>query len=310
MKILVTDGVCDLAIGVFKNAGLHVDVKPTMPEEELAKIIPDYDGFVVRSATKVTKKIMDNAKKLKVIGRAGVGVDNIDVPVATEKKIAVMNTPNGNVNAAAEHTLAMMLGLARHIHHAHAHMEAGGWERKKYTGFELRGKTLGIVGFGKIGRRVSEFAHSLGMNIVAYDPIIKESGNGVAMVPFDDLLEKSDLITIHVPLNEHTKYMFDEPQFSKMKKNARIINVARGGLINENALCNAIECGKIAGAAIDVWENEPTGNLKLAAMDAVLSTPHLGASTKEAQENVAIDVAEQMVAFFKEGKKINLVNKV
>jgi D-3-phosphoglycerate dehydrogenase / 2-oxoglutarate reductase len=308
MKVLVTDGVCDLAIDVFKSAGIHVDVKPTMAEDELAKTIQEYDGFVVRSATKVTKKVLAHAKKLKVIGRAGVGIDNIDVPAATEHKVLVMNTPNGNVNAAAEHTLAMMLGLARHIHHAHAHMEAGGWERKKYTGFELRGKTLGIVGFGKIGRRVAEFAHGIGMNIIAYDPIVKESGNGVAIVPFNTLLEKSDLITIHVPLNEHTKNLFGKEQFGMMKKNARIINVARGGIINEDELCEALECGEIAGAAIDVWENEPTGNLKLAAMESVLSTPHLGASTKEAQENVAIDVAEQMVAFLKEGKKINVVN--
>ncbi|MBN1156558.1 hypothetical protein JXA85_03020 [Candidatus Woesearchaeota archaeon] len=309
MKVLVTDNVCPLAIDVFKNAGIQVDVKPTLAEDELAKVIPEYDGFVVRSATKVTKKILDSAKKLKVIGRAGVGVDNIDIPAATDKKVAVMNTPLGNMNAAAEHTVAMMFALARHIHHAHAHLRAGGWERKKYVGVELRGKTLGIVGLGKIGKRVAEFAAGIGMNIIAYDPLVKES-NGVKIADFNEVIQKSDFITVHVPLNDKTKYMINEEQFGMMRKGVRIINVARGGVINEEALYNAITSGKVAGAAIDVWENEPPHSSKLLTLDQVLSIPHLGASTKEAQENVAIDVAEQMVVFLKEGKKINVINKV
>lgn len=315
MKILVADKVNDAAIKLLKKDGHEVDIKTGLSEDDIVSIIPEYDAMIVRSGVKVTKKIIDAAEKLKIIGRAGVGVDNIDVEAATAKGILVMNTPFGNVNSAAEHTIAMIMSLARHVHHGHHSLKhKKEWERKKYTGVELKGKKLGIIGLGKVGGIVAKIAKKgLGMKLLGYDPVVDAAGAkkmGVKKVEFEELIKKSDFITVHVPLIEQTKNLIDKKEFDIMKKGVRIINVARGGVINEQALHDAIKEGKVEGAAIDVWTTEPPFDNPLLNLDNVLVTPHLGASTVEAQENVAIDISKQFIEAFKNGVIVNAVNKL
>lgn len=299
MKVLITDKI-DEAAGKLLEGAAQVDFLPTMSEEELIKIIGGYDALMVRSQTKVTKSIIDAASNMKIIGRAGVGVDNIDIDAATQKGIIVVNSPDGNTNAAAEHTVALMLALSRNIPMAALSTKQGLWERSKFTGIEVFSKTLGIIGLGKIGHHVAQVAIALGMNVIVCDPYTTEEAvekiGAKYIHSLDEFWGLCDFITIHAPKTRETAYLINRNTLNRMKKGVRIINCARGGIIDEEALKEAIESGQVAGAAIDVFENEPdiadsplvkcTGN--------VLLTPHLGASTKEAQFNVAIDVAEQI----------------
>ena len=313
MKILFADKVEKEAKDILEKSGFTVDDKPGLSEGDYISIVGDYDGMIVRSATKVTKNIIDAGKKLKVIGRAGVGVDNIDINAAKQNGIAVVNAPTGNTNAAAEHTLTMLMMLAKHVIHAHISMKRGEWDRKKYEGTELRGKTLGIIGLGNVGKKVAKVANALEMEVICFDPFIdaaKMKEIGARKVELKELIEVSDFITVHVPLTEKTKDMIGKEQFAQMKDGVRILNVARGGVINEDALCEAIKSGKVAAAALDVYKDEPPTSKELIQMEKVITTPHLGASTKEAQINVAIEIAETMVDVLKNNKLRNVVNGV
>lgn len=313
MKVLVTDKINESAGKIIEKAA-QVDFLPTMTEEELIKIIPAYDALMVRSQTKVTSAIIDAGKNLKIIGRAGVGVDNIDVDAATQKGIIVVNSPDGNTMAAAEHTIALMLAMARNIAPAATSTKAGNWDRAKFTGTELYKKTLGIIGLGKIGTHVAEVALALGMKIVVYDPFtskeIVEKIGGEYVPNLDDFWSKCDFITVHVPKNKDTINMINKDTISKMKKGVRLVNCARGGIINEKDLKDAIENGHVAGAAIDVYENEPDiKECPLIHCDGnIVLTPHLGASTQEAQINVAVDVAEQIKEVLSGGSASSAVN--
>jgi D-3-phosphoglycerate dehydrogenase len=313
MKVLLADKISKTAGEIFQKTGIEVDDKPGLSEDELVSIIPEYDAMVVRSGVKVTAKILEAGKKLKVVGRAGVGTDNIDKETAAKLGIAVENTPLGNVNAAAEHTLTMMMMLGKHIIHGNESLKKGEWERKKFKGTELKAKTLGIVGIGNVGKKVAKVALALEMDVIGFDPFIDEEtakSMGIKKVELDEIIKNSDFITVHVPLNDKTKNMISKEQFTQMKDNVSIINVARGGVINENDLHDALESGKVKAAAIDVWENEPPKDSPLLHHENVIATPHLGASTAEAQENVAIDIAEQVVEALNNGKIVNCVNKV
>jgi D-3-phosphoglycerate dehydrogenase len=297
IKILVSDPLSEEGLKVLKEEKeFQVDVKTDLKPEQLKEIIKDYDALVVRSATKVNKDIISQAAKLKVIGRAGVGLDNVDLDAATQKGIIVMNTPAGNTISTAEHTFSMILSLSRNIPQANISTKKGEWKRSKFMGVELYSKTLGIIGFGRIGSEVAKRALSFGMKILAYDPFLSREvagGLGVEIVELKELLERSDYITVHTPLTEETKHMISTDEFAVMKKGVRVINCARGGIIDEAALINAIKEGKVSGAAIDVFENEPLpAESELLKLDNVITTPHLGASTEEAQVNVAIEVAE------------------
>lgn len=313
MKVLITDKINEAAGKIIEQAA-QVDFLPTMTEDELVNIIPQYDALMVRSQTKVTAKIIEAGKNLKIIGRAGVGVDNIDVEAATQKGIIVVNSPDGNTMAAAEHTIALMLAMARNIASAAISTKEGKWERSKFTGCELYNKTLGIIGLGKIGSHVAQVALSLGMKLVVYDPytskeVIEKMG-AEYVTSLDEFWPKCDIITVHVPKTKETINLINQETIAKMKKGVRLVNCARGGIINENDLKEAIESGQVASAAVDVFENEPdinncplihcTGNIVL--------TPHLGASTQEAQLNVAIDVAEQIKAVLTGGSASSAVN--
>jgi len=295
MKILVADPVSEQGIAILAKEHT-VDVKLKLPPEELIKTIPGYDALVVRSETKVTKAVIEAADKLKVIGRAGVGVDNIDVEAATKKGIIVLNAPEGNTIAATEHTIAMMLSLARNIPQAHQSLKNGEWQRSKFIGVEMRGKTLGILGLGRIGSGVAKRALAMEMKIMAYDPFIaadRAKALGIELAELDDVLAAADFITLHLPLTAETKGLIDKQSIAKMKPGVRIINCARGGVIDEAALAKAINEGHVGGAAIDVFAQEPVDPANpLLALDKVVLTPHLGASTAEAQVGVAIDVAE------------------
>ena len=315
MKVLIADKVSQTAVDLINaEEEMTADVKTGLSEDEIINIIKDYEGLIVRSATKVTKKIIESGKNLKIIGRAGVGYDNIDIPAATNAGIIVMNTPFGNINSAAEHTMAMILALSRHIHKAHHSLKnRKEWDRKRFVGIELKNKTIGIIGLGKIGKIVAGICQGFKLNIIAYDPFIDAETMekiNVKKVQFDVLLKTSDFITVHMILTDKTRNIIDKPQFELMKNNVRIINVGRGGLINEKALYDAINSRKVNGAAIDVWENEPSIESPLLELDDILATPHLGASTIEAQENVAIDIAHQMIDGLKKGILINVVNKL
>lgn len=313
MKVLVTDKINEAA-GKIIEAAAEVDFLPTMSEEELVKIIGEYDALMVRSQTKVTSKIIEAGKNLKIVGRAGVGVDNIDLESATQNGIIVVNSPDGNTMAAAEHTIALMLAMARNIAPAATSTKDGKWDRSKFTGTELYKKTLGIIGFGKIGTHVGEVALALGMKVIVYDPFtsktVVEKFGGEYIEDLDDFWGKPDFITVHVPKTKDTVNMINKDTIAKMKKGVRLVNCARGGIINEKDLKEAIENGQVASAAIDVYENEPnitecplvncTGNIVL--------TPHLGASTQEAQMNVAIDVAEQIKEVLSGGSASSAVN--
>jgi len=310
LKVLVTDPLSEVGIKRLKKEAT-VDVATNLSESELVKRIKDYDALMVRSGTQVTRKVINAATKLKVIGRAGVGVDNIDVDAATEKGIIVINAPEGNTISAAEHTIAMMLALSRNIPQANISLKSGKWDRGKFTGVEVHNKVLGIVGLGRVGAEVAKMAQGLGMQILAYDPFIsteRAEELGVQLADMNEILKKSDYITIHAPLNKDTRHLISDEQFKKMKDGVRLINCARGGIIDENALAKAIESGKVAGAALDVFENEPPKDSPLLHLNNVIVTPHLGASTREAQVNVAITAAEGVLEALKGGPVRNAVN--
>lgn len=299
MKILVSDKVSDQGVKILQLTH-EVDVRHNLSPDELLAIIPQYDALVVRSETKATRAVIEAAANLKVIGRAGVGVDNIDVQVATEKGIMVINAPDGNTIAAAEHTMAMMLALARNVPQAYRSMKDGKWERSKFMGVEMRGKTLGIIGLGRIGTGVAKRALAFEMKVLAYDPFISEEKAqdlGIELAELNQIYAQADFITLHMPLTAETKHLLNTDAFVKMKKGIRIVQCARGGLIDEGALVKAIEEGIVAGAALDVFEKEPlvAGN-PLLTLENVIVTPHLGASTKEEQVGVAVDVAEGVLA--------------
>jgi D-3-phosphoglycerate dehydrogenase len=294
-----------------REDGLKVDVKTGLSADELIDCISGYDGLIVRSKTKVTGEVIGAGKKLKVIGRAGVGVDNVDVPSATERGIIVMNAPAGNTISTAEHTVAMILALSRNVAQGVSSLKEGKWERKKFMGVELFGKVLGIVGLGRIGSEVAKRGVAFGMRVVGYDPYIPPENVGrigVESVELKDLLARADYITVHVPLTSETKHFIGQKEFKQMKQDVRIVNCARGGIVDEKALYQAIKDGKVAGAAFDVFEEEPPVNSPLLKLDEVIATPHLGASTEEAQVGVAVDIANQMVDFFKKGIIRNAVN--
>jgi len=299
MKVLVCDSVSEKGLSVFREEpGLEIDVKVKLTEDEICAIAGEYHGIVVRSDTKITKKIMDHATQLKVVGRAGVGIDNIDVDYATKKGIVVVNTPDGNTIAAAELTVGMMLALARNIPQADQSLRQGQWNRSKYTGVELRKKTLGVIGFGKIGSHVGMLCKSFGMNILVYDPFVPQEvakRAGIEVTSLEKVLKESDFITVHMPLTKETKHMIGKEQIAMMKDGVKLINVARGGIIAESDLYEAIVSKKVSGAAIDVFEKEPQTESPLFSLPEVVVTPHLGASTQEAQVNVAIDVAYEML---------------
>ena len=294
-KILISDSLAKEAVEILeKEKEFKVDVNTKLTPEELKNIIKDYDALLVRSATKVTKDVIEKADNLKIVGRAGVGLDNVDIQAASKKGIIVVNTPGGNTISTAEHTFSMMLALTRNIPQADASMKRSEWERKKFMGVELYGKALGIVGLGRIGTEVAKRALSFSMRVMAYDPYLsaeKAKELGIELVDMKTLIKESDYITVHTPLTEDTKHMISDKEFGMMKKGVRIINCARGGIIDEDALAKAIESGKVAGAAFDVYEQEPPNDSKLVKLDKVVLTPHLGASTEEAQMNVAIDIA-------------------
>jgi len=298
MKILVADPIAEEGIQVLRNHA-QVDIKSKLEPRQLKAIISDYDALIVRSQTQVRAEIIELGKKLKVIGRAGVGTDNIDVDAATKKGIVVVNAPTGNTVAAAEHTIALMLALARNVPQANSHLKSGKWQREKLIGTELRNKTLGIIGLGNVGSEVAKRVQAFEMHVVAHDPFVsKEYARNlkVDMVPLDQLLKESDFVTIHVPLTTATKKFIGSKELAKLKPTARIINCARGGLIDEEALIKAIEAGKIAGAAFDVFINEPVTDSPLFREDKIIVTPHLGASTIEAQTNIAKDISEEVLA--------------
>jgi len=306
MKILVTDPLPPEGLEVFKKAGdFEVDVQIGLKPEELKKICADYDGWVIRSGTKITAELIEAAKNLKVIGRAGVGYENIDADAATKRGIVVMNTPGGNNVTTGEHTIAVMMALARHIPQAVASLKSGKWERHKFVGVELCNKTIGVIGLGNVGRIVAERAAGLKMKVIGYDPFIAAENiarMGVEPGTLEDIFTKSDFITVHVPLTPETQGMINKAAIAKMKTGVRIINCARGGIVDEQDLADAIKEGKVAGAALDVYvEEPPRPDHPLIPLDQVVATPHLGASTDEAQLNVAIAVAEQMVDFLTQG---------
>ncbi len=312
MKVLVSDPIAQEGIDILKEAGIEVEVRTGMPPEELLSAVADIDGLVIRSSTKVTKEVVAAAKHLKVVGRAGSGLDNVDIPACNARGVVVMNTPGGNTNSAAEHTIAMMLAVSRHIPQATASMKAGKWEKKRFMGQEVRGKTLGIIGIGRIGSIVAQSAQGLGMRVIAYDPhILPEAADriGVEVMSLDDLLARADYISIHTPLTPETKGMVNAAAFAKMKKGAVVISCARGGIVNEADLDEALASGKLFGAALDVFEKEPTTKEHpLLARDNFICTPHLGASTREAQENVATAVARQIADYLTRGEIRNAVN--
>lgn len=311
MKVLVSDNISAKGVEILKKAGLTVDVKTGMKPEELKACIGEYSGLVIRSATKVTAEIIEAAANLKVIGRAGSGLDNVDKTAASKKGIVVMNTPGGNTVTTAEHTIAMLFSVARMIPQATASMKAGKWEKKKFMGVELFNKTLGIVGLGAIGGQVAKKAQGLEMNIIAYDPFLSEEkaqAMGIRKGSLDDIFAESDFITIHSPMTPETRGLINATTMAKMKNGVRIINCARGGIVNEQDLYDAMKSGKVAAAALDVLEKEPPENNPLLTLENLICTPHLGASTEEAQENVALAVAEQIADYLVHGTIRNAVN--
>ncbi len=311
MKVLISDNLSEKGIDILKKAGLHVDVKTGLAPEKLKKEIVKYDALIIRSATKVTADIIHSAKKLKVIGRAGSGLDNVDKLAATKKGIVVMNTPGGNTITTAEHTVALLLSMARQIPQATHSMKKGMWEKKKFMGVEIFNKTLGIIGIGNIGTHVARIAQGMGMHVITYDPYLREEkvkSLGVKVVGLQELIKKSDFITLHVPLTSETKNIINAEKIAKMKKGVRIINASRGGVIDEEALYKALKAGRVASAAIDVFAKEPPEGSPLLALNNIVCTPHLGAATKDAQENVAVAVADQIVDYLLNGKIRNAVN--
>jgi D-3-phosphoglycerate dehydrogenase len=312
-RVLVSDKLSKTAVQIFADRGIDVDYQPDLgkDKDKLLEIIGNYDGLAIRSATKVTDKLLGAAGKLKVIGRAGIGVDNVDVPAASARGIIVMNTPFGNSITTAEHAIAMMFAVARQLPEANASTQAGKWEKNRFMGVEITAKTLGVVGCGNIGSIVAEKANGLGMKVIAFDPFLSEERAvqlGVEKVELDELFRRADFITLHTPLTEKTKNIIDAAAIAKMKKGVRIINCARGGLVDEDALADAIKAGKVAGAGVDVFVTEPAESSVLFGLPNVVCTPHLGASTTEAQENVALQVAEQMADYLISGAVSNALN--
>ncbi len=311
-KILVSDPLSKRGLEILEKAkGLKYDLKPGLSPEELKKIIPDYDGIIIRSETKLKGDMIEAGKRLTVIGRAGIGLDNVDLPAATKRGVVVMNTPQENAIAAAEHTIAMILSISRKIPQATASMKAGKWEKKKFMGVELYNKTLGMIGIGVIGTIVADRARGFKMKILGYDPYLSKEvaeKKGVDLVSLDELLSRSDFITVHTPLTDETRNLIDKNAFDKMRGGVIIVNCARGGIIHEKDLYDAIKGRKVAGAALDVFEKEPAVGNPLLELEEVISTPHLGAATEEAQENVAIAIAQQVVDYLIYGEARNAVN--
>ena len=312
LKIFVADDISESGLQPLRDAHFVVEKKTRLAPAELKSALCGFSGLVVRSETKVTADLLDHAPTLRVVGRAGVGVDNIDVPAATERGVVVMNAPDGNTITTGEHTLALLIALARRVPQADSSLKSGKWERKKFIGVELQGKTLGIVGLGRIGRVVATRARAFGMHIVAYDPFIApEQGKEleIEVAPLDEVFARADFLTVHTPLTAETRGIIGSHAFSKMKRGVRIINCARGGLVEEAALFDAIKSGIVAGAALDVFETEPpAAENPLLSLDEVIATPHLGASTTEAQEGVAFTVAEQMRDYLLTGALRGAVN--
>lgn len=311
-KILVLDNLSQEGVDVFTAApGFEVDVKPPMKPAELAAVIADYDGLVVRSATKVTAETLARPGKLRVIGRAGAGTDNIDKDAATNAGVVVMNTPGGNTISTCEHAFALMFALCRNVPAAHASMMAGRWDRNKFMGSEVMGKTLGIIGVGRIGGAIAKRAQAFGMKVIAFDPILtklKAEALGVELVSIDEIIERSDFITIHAPKTAETDNLLRAEHFKRMKPSCRIINCARGGIVNEADLAQALRSKTIAGAALDVYTKEPLTENPFLGLDNIITTPHLAASTDEAQLTVAVDIAHQMVDYLVTGAIVNAVN--
>ncbi|MCJ7872539.1 phosphoglycerate dehydrogenase [Marinovum sp. 2_MG-2023] len=312
-RVLISDKLSEAAVQIFRDRGIDVDFQPDLgkDKDKLAEVIGQYDGLAIRSATKVTEKILENATNLKVIGRAGIGTDNIDKPAASKKGVIVMNTPFGNMITTAEHAIAMMFAVARQIPEASASTHAGKWEKSKFMGVELTNKTLGVIGAGNIGGIVCDRAQGLKMKVVAYDPYLsqdKADKIGVEKVELDELLARADFITLHVPLTDSTRNILSRENIAKTKKGVRIINCARGGLVDEEALADALKSGHVAGAAFDVFTEEPAKENPLFNLPNVVCTPHLGAATTEAQENVALQVAEQMSNYLLTGAVENALN--
>ncbi|HEY3176429.1 MAG TPA: phosphoglycerate dehydrogenase [Candidatus Polarisedimenticolia bacterium] len=311
-KILISDEVSRRALDRFAlEKDLEVDYRPGLPAGELARIIGEYEALVVRSQTKVTAALIEGAGRLQVIGRAGTGVDNVDLEAATRRGIVVMNVPGGNTVSAAEHTLAMLLAMARAIPAADRSMRAGRWERGRFVGAELEGKVLGVLGMGKVGREVAHRARSFGMQVIGYDPFVSADDIGRSQTGFVTLAEvfhASDFITVHTPLTPETRHLVGDPELSSCKPGVRIVNCARGGIVDEAALAKHLGTGHVAGAALDVYEEEPPGDLPFREMDNVVLTPHLAASTAEAQEKVAVVIAEQVCDYLRDGVARNAVN--
>ncbi len=310
-RVLISDKVSPRAVEVLRESGIEADLRTGLDEDELIAVIGDYDGLIVRSATKVTARLLEAARSLKVIGRAGIGVDNIDLEAATQRGIVVMNTPTGNAVTTAEHAIALMFALARKIPEADRSTQAGKWEKSRFMGVEITNKTLGIAGCGNIGSIVADRARGLRMQVIAYDPFLppeRAAALGVERVDKDELLARSDFLTLHLPLTEATRNFIDREAIARMKPGIRLIDCARGGLVDEAALREALESGHVAGAALDVFSVEPARENVLFGAPNFVATPHLGASTTEAQENVALEVARQVSDYLLTGAVVNAVN--
>ena len=310
-RVLISDKLSAAAVQIFTDRGVEVEVKPGLDKDQLASIIGDFDGLAIRSATKVTAKLLERARRLRVVGRAGIGVDNVDLPAATARGVIVMNTPFGNSITTAEHAISLMLALARQIPAADASTQSGKWEKNRFMGVEIFCKTLGVIGCGNIGSIVADLAHGLKMKVVAYDPYLSPERAvdlGVHKVELDDLLRRADFITLHTPLTERTRNIIDARALALTKRGVRVINCARGGLVDEQALRVALDSGQVAGAAFDVFTVEPATENPLFGHPNVVCTPHLGAATTEAQENVALQIAEQMSDYLLNGAISNAVN--
>lgn len=311
MKVLVADPLSEAGLEVFRKRNVDFEARTGLTEDQLVQLIPGFDALIVRSATKATRRVLEAGKALRVVGRAGVGVDNVDEAAATERGILVMNTPHGNTLSAAEHTMALLLSLARNIPQASASLRRGEWDRKAFGGVELAGKTLGILGLGRIGKEVAARAKAFQMRVLAHDPYVSPEiakDLGIELVPRDQLLAESDFLTLHTPLSTDTRHLLGANELTAMKRGARLLNVARGGLVDESALAAALSSGHLAGAAFDVFENEPPKDSPLLGAPNFVGTPHLGASTAEAQEKVALQIVEQVCDFLADGRISNAVN--
>ena len=310
-KVLIADNVADVVFDIFKKNNIPYEQKVGLTEEELAEEIKNYEGLVIRSAVTVTKKILKNANNLKVIGRPGVGVDNVDLQTATDKKIVVMNTPLGNVQATAELTMGIIHSLLRKIHLANQSMHNKKWEKKNFVGSELFGRTIGIVGFGNVGKKISEFSHAYGMKVLVNSASLSKDNEKTYKVSnssFEELIKVSDIITFHNKLSAKSKYMINSESLKLIKHDAIVVNCARGGVVNEDAVKQALLNNELGGYGCDVYESEPQKDSIFAGMENVIMTPHIGAGTKEAQEKVAVQIAEQISNFFNNNKITNQVN--